>query len=211
MMMGLSGKIKKIRNDNKLTQEQFAEKMLVSRTAVSKWENGTCYPSIDSLKYMSEVFNISLDELMSNEEMLDIVKTEKYSNASKYNGLLFCILDMIRIIFVFLPLYSFKTNNFIYSVSLFKSNDLGVFLKFILMNMFIMFFILGIIELCLNRRKCNNVLNKISLLFDIVSIFIILFINQPYLVALMFFVFVVKVVMLLNVNKSVIKKDICEK
>ena len=91
MMMRLSEKIKKIRNDNKLTQEQFAEKMLVSRTAVSKWENGTCYPSIDSLKYMSEVFNISLDELMSNEEMLDIVKTEKYSNASKYNGLLFCL------------------------------------------------------------------------------------------------------------------------
>ena len=76
----LSKKIKQIRNDNKLTQEQFAEKMLVSRTAVSKWENGTCYPSIDSLKYMSEVFNISLDELMSNEEMLDIVKTEKYSD-----------------------------------------------------------------------------------------------------------------------------------
>ena len=70
-MMGLSEKIKKIRNDNKLTQEQFAEKMLVSRTAVSKWENGTCYPSIDSLKYMSDVFGVSLDELMSNDEMLD--------------------------------------------------------------------------------------------------------------------------------------------
>ena len=58
--MELCKKIKKIRNDNKLTQEQFAEKMLVSRTAVSKWENGTCYPSIDSLKYMSKTFNISL-------------------------------------------------------------------------------------------------------------------------------------------------------
>lgn len=211
MMMGLSEKIKKIRNDNKLTQEQFAEKMLVSRTAVSKWENGTCYPSIDSLKYMSEVFNVSIDELMSNDEMLDIVKIENYSNIFKYNGLLFCILDMIRIIFIFLPLYSFKTNDFIYSVSLFNSNDLSFLLKIILMNMFVMFLVLGIIELCLNRRKCNNVLNKISLLFDIVSIFIILFINQPYLVALMFFVFVVKVIMLLNVNKSVIKKDICEK
>ena len=93
--MGLSEKIKKIRNDNKLTQEQFAEKMLVSRTAVSKWENGTCYPSIDSLKYMSEEFNISLDELMSNEEMLDIVKIENYSISSKYNGLLFCLLDIV--------------------------------------------------------------------------------------------------------------------
>ena len=73
--MELGKKIKKIRNDNKLTQEQFAEKMLVSRTAVSKWENGTCYPSIDSLKYMSKIFNVSLDKLLSSEEILEIAKT----------------------------------------------------------------------------------------------------------------------------------------
>ena len=67
--MELSKKIKQIRNDNKLTQEQFAEKMLVSRTAVSKWENGTCYPSIDSLKYMSQIFNIDLKDLVEPYEM----------------------------------------------------------------------------------------------------------------------------------------------
>ena len=82
-MMRLSEKIKKIRNDNKFTQEQFAEKMLVSRTAVSKWENDTCYPSIDSLKYMSEVFNISLDELIDfideNKMIKFVAETSKYS------------------------------------------------------------------------------------------------------------------------------------
>ena len=83
--MELSKKIKQIRNDNKLTQEQFAEKMLVSRTAVSKWENGTCYPSIDSLKYMSQTFKISLDKLLSNEEILEIANNENKSNISKYN------------------------------------------------------------------------------------------------------------------------------
>mgnify|MGYP003291151309 CR=1 FL=1 len=98
--MELSKKIKQIRNDNKLTQEQFAEKMLVSRTAVSKWENGTCYPSIDSLKYMSQTFNVSLDKLLSSEEILEIAKTENQSNISKYNGLLFCLLDVVRIIFM---------------------------------------------------------------------------------------------------------------
>ena len=72
--MELCKKIRKIRNDNKLTQEQFAEKMLVSRTAVSKWENGTCYPSIDSLKYMSKIFNVSLDKLLSSEEILEIAE-----------------------------------------------------------------------------------------------------------------------------------------
>lgn len=46
--MEFCDKIKKIRTDNNLTQEQFAEKLYVSRTAVSKWESGKGYPSIDS-------------------------------------------------------------------------------------------------------------------------------------------------------------------
>ena len=51
--MEFCDKIKKIRTDNNLTQEQFAEKLYVSRTAVSKWESGKGYPSIDSLKSVS--------------------------------------------------------------------------------------------------------------------------------------------------------------
>ena len=207
MMMGLSGKIKKIRNDNKLTQEQFAEKMLVSRTAVSKWENGTCYPSIDSLRYMSQIFNISLDKLLSSEEILEIVKIENQSNISKYNNLLFCILDIVRIIFIFLPLYSYKTNDFVYSVSLFNSNDLGSTLKIIFMLIYIMFLILGIIELIFNYKGNNGLINKISLFLDMISIFILLFTKQPYVIALMFLTFIIKFVMLLNVNKSVIKNS----
>lgn len=209
--MELSKKIKQIRNDNKLTQEQFAEKMLVSRTAVSKWENGTCYPSIDSLKYMSQTFNISLDKLLSSEEIMELAKTENQSNISKYNGLLFCLLDIVRIIFIFLPLYSYKTNDFVYSVSLFNSNDLGSILKIIFMLIYIMFLILGIIELIFNYKGNNGLINKISLFLDVISIFILLFTKQPYVIALMFLIFIIKIVMLLNVNKSVIKNIKCER
>ena len=209
--MELSKKIKQIRNDNKLTQEQFAEKMLVSRTAVSKWENGTCYPSIDSLKYMSKIFNISLDKLLSSEEILEIAKIENQSNISKYNGLIFCLLDVIRIIFIFLPLYSYKTNDFIYSVSLFNSNDLGSILKIIFMLIFIMFLILGIIELVFNCKGNNILINKISLFLDMISIFILLFTKQPYVIALMFIIFIIKIIMLINVNKSVVKNSQCER
>ena len=206
----LNKKIKQIRNDNKLTQEQFAEKMLVSRTAVSKWENGTCYPSIDSLKYMSKIFNISLDKLLSSEEILEIAKMENKSNISKYNGLLFCLLDIVRIIFIFLPLYSYKTNDYIYSVSLFNSNDLGAILKIIFMVIFIMFLILGIIELIFNFKGNNKLLNKISIFLDVTSIFLLLFTKQPYVIALMFVIFIIKSIMLANVNKSVVKNYKCE-
>ena len=205
--MELCEKIRKIRNDNKLTQEQFAEKMLVSRMAVSKWENGTCYPSIDSLKYMSKIFNVSLDKLLSSEEILEIAKTENQSNISKYNGLLFCLLDIVRIIFIFLPLYSYKTNDFVYSVSLFNSNDLGATLKIIFMLIFIMFLVLGIIEFIFNFKGNNRLINKISMFLDVTSIFVLLFTKQPYVIALMFVIFIIKTIMLANVNKSVIKNS----
>jgi transcriptional regulator with XRE-family HTH domain len=205
--MELSEKVKKIRTDNKLTQEQFAERMLVSRTAVSKWENGTCYPSIDSLKYMSKIFNISLDKLLSSEEILEIAKIENQNNIYKYNGLLFCLLDIVRIIFIFLPLYSYKTNDFVYSVSLVNSNDLGITLKIIFMLNFIMFLVLGIIELIFNFKGNNSLIKKISLFLDVVSIFILLFTKQPYVIALMFVIFIIKIIMLIKVNKSVIKNS----
>ena len=209
--MELSKKIKQIRNENKLTQEQFAEKMLVSRTAVSKWENGTCYPSIDYLKYMSQTFKISLDKLLSNEEILEIAKIENQSNISKYNSLLFCLLDIIRIVFIFLPLYSYKTNDFIYSVSLFNSNDLNSTLKIIFMLIFIIFLALGIIELIFNYKGNNRFLNKISIFLDVISIFVLLFTKQPYVIALMFVIFIIKTIMLVNVNKSVVKNNKCER
>ncbi len=85
--MEFSEKIQELRNKNKLTQEQLAEKLYVSRTAVSKWESGKGYPSIDSLKYISKTFNISIDELLSIEEIIDIAKKENTYNLERTNKL----------------------------------------------------------------------------------------------------------------------------
>ena len=205
--MELSKKIKKIRNDNKLTQEQFAEKMLVSRTAVSKWENGTCYPSIDSLKYMSKLFNVSLDKLLSSEEILELADKENQDNISKYNNLLFSLLDFIRILFVFIPLYSYKTNDFISSVSLFNSNEVSLTLKIIFLGIFIIFSILGIIELLLSFKENNKLITKISLAIDSLVMLFIVFTKQPYVIALMFILFIIKIIMITDVNKSVRKNN----
>lgn len=74
--MTFGQKLKKLRSDNGLTQEQLAEMIFVSRTAVSKWETDKGYPSIDSLKLISNLFSISIDELISdadveNKKLLD--------------------------------------------------------------------------------------------------------------------------------------------
>lgn len=74
--MTFGQKLKKLRNENNLTQEQLADMIFVTRTAISKWETDNGYPSIDSLKAISNFFSISIDELISdadveNKKLLD--------------------------------------------------------------------------------------------------------------------------------------------
>ena len=62
--MALNEKIIKIRKENNLTQEEFAQRLFLTRQAVSKYERGLSYPSIDTLKLISKEFNISISELL---------------------------------------------------------------------------------------------------------------------------------------------------
>ncbi|WPK10680.1 helix-turn-helix transcriptional regulator [Lysinibacillus louembei] len=66
--MNLSGKIKKIRVENKLTQEQLAEKLQVSRSTISSWETGRSYPDLEMVIVICDCFNVSLDFLLREDE-----------------------------------------------------------------------------------------------------------------------------------------------
>ena len=63
-------KLQELRKARGLTQEELAEALYVSRAAVSKWESGRGYPGIDSLKAISKYFSITIDELLSGNELL---------------------------------------------------------------------------------------------------------------------------------------------
>jgi len=65
--MTVGEKITKLRKENNLTQEQFAELMKVSRQSVSKWELNTVYPDTEKLIRMSKLFSCSLDYLLKDE------------------------------------------------------------------------------------------------------------------------------------------------
>lgn len=71
--MTFGEKIKKLRADNNLTQEQLAEMLFVTRTAISKWETDKGLPGIDTMKLISTTFHISMDELVSD----DVVESKK--------------------------------------------------------------------------------------------------------------------------------------
>ena len=81
--MEFGEKLLELRNGKGMTQEELAEDLFVSRTAISKWESGRGYPSIDSLKEISKYFSVSIDELLSSETCNYCRKREqgKYSQS----------------------------------------------------------------------------------------------------------------------------------
>ena len=67
-------KLQELRKHRGLTQEELAEALYVSRTAISKWESGRGYPSIDSLKEISGYFGVSIDNLLSGDQLILIAE-----------------------------------------------------------------------------------------------------------------------------------------
>ena len=86
-------KLQELRKNRRMTQEELAEVLYVSRTAVSKWESGRGYPSIDSLKEISKFFSVSIDDLLSGEKLLSIAEKENKSNIRNICDLLFGVVD----------------------------------------------------------------------------------------------------------------------
>ncbi|EEI85311.1 DNA-binding helix-turn-helix protein [Anaerococcus lactolyticus ATCC 51172] len=83
--MKIGDKLKNARLHKKLTQEEVAEKLFVSRQSISNWENNKTYPDIGNVIALSDLYQISLDELLKGsdnfmkhlEESTDIVKSNK--------------------------------------------------------------------------------------------------------------------------------------
>lgn len=92
--MKFSEKLIKLRKENKLSQEQLASKLDVSRQAVSKWESGQTYPEMDKLLALCKLFKCSLDDLTNDE----ISKDEMSNNQNKKNGFINFIYEMLEFI-----------------------------------------------------------------------------------------------------------------
>ncbi len=94
----LGDNILKLRKDCKLSQEQLAEKVNVTRQTISNWELGETSPNPEQLKLLSKALNVSIDELLNND--IKHVLEEKVSNTEKLAGLIIKILKVMGIIFI---------------------------------------------------------------------------------------------------------------
>ena len=82
--MKLSEKIKKLRIKNKLTQEELASKLHVSRQTISKWEQEVTVPSLDTLKELASIFNVELIELIDDKSTTTYVEDKVRNKKQSY-------------------------------------------------------------------------------------------------------------------------------
>ncbi len=103
--MEFNEKLQELRKSRGLTQEELAESLFVSRTAISKWESGRGYPSIDSLKEISRFFSVTIDELICPEEILSAAEEEKQAFTGRTSSFISNTLDLLAALLLFLPVF----------------------------------------------------------------------------------------------------------
>lgn len=103
-MTKFSELIKKYREENNLTQQEFAEKLHVSRQAVSKWETGSSYPNYEILKDIALLLNTTVDNLLSKEEI--VKETINVKSKNKRNVMLILLTSLVALIAIIIGITS---------------------------------------------------------------------------------------------------------
>jgi len=112
--MTFGEKLKKLRTDSGLTQDELAEKIYVTRTAISKWETDKGYPSIDSLKQLSNLFEISIDELISDSD----IENKRLLDKAQSRRFYACAMVSLALATVSAILYYFLKIPYLYALSI---------------------------------------------------------------------------------------------
>lgn len=194
-------KLQQLRKQKNMTQEQLAQQLFVSRTAVSKWESGRGYPNLESLKSISKLFSVSIDELLSNDELMDLAQTENRSDINRVIALVFGVLDLITAGLIFLPLVGIREGDVIRAVALLEQGSGTGVLHGIYLAALILISVFGAFELFLEftdnergLRRCKSC--SIALYAGVILLFALS--RQPYLTAFLFLLFMVKVALLIK-------------
>ena len=203
--MEFNEKLRELRQNKGLTQEELAEALYVSRTAVSKWESGRGYPNIDSLKELSHFFSVSVDDLLSGDKLISIAEKENKSNIMRMCDFLIGIVDLFSLILVVLPLYPNEIDGFVYSVSLIDYTQTTDFSLAIYWAMFISLFVCGVMKTIImkaDNKKANEAMLVISIVLNIFVVLLLALARQAYVVAVAFLLLVVKGAIVLKRTKG---------
>ena len=111
--MELGNKIKYYRGEKEFSQEELAERVYVSRQTISNWENNKSYPDINSIVLLSEIFEISIDNLIKGdvEQMKEEINSEEIKKLNLYATMMAILMLVATILLMpmlkFIGLYGF--------------------------------------------------------------------------------------------------------
>ena len=202
--MEFNEKLQGLRKEKGLTQEELAEVLYVSRTAVSKWESGRGYPNIESLKDISKFFSVSIDDLLSGEKLLSIAEKENKSNIRGMCDLLYGIVDLLSFMLIALPLYPNTIDGFVYSVNLLNYKEISPVILRVYWIAFVLLFIIGVAEVVLTKskkEKANKSVTEISLVFNILLVVFLALTGEVYAVIVAFLLLLIKGIIFLKKAK----------
>lgn len=108
--MEIAKKIKEARINANLTQERVADELQVSRQTISNWENAKTYPDIISIIKLSDLYQISLDELLKGDDKM-IEHLDESTNVVSSNKKLICVAVINIILFFGLLIFNTVISN----------------------------------------------------------------------------------------------------
>lgn len=194
-------KLQELRKKRGLTQEELAEALYVSRTAISKWESGRGYPSIDSLKEVSNFFSVSIDDLLSTEAVLSIAEKENKSNMRNLCDLLFGMTDICSLLLIVLPLYPNSMDGYIYSVNLLDYTQGSDIVRVFCWAVFVILIVIGIVKILLSHcdiQKGQRGLTGCSICLSVFSVLFLAMTRHAYATMVIFLLLVIKTILLLR-------------
>ena len=192
--MEFNEKLQELRKSKSLTQEELAEALFVSRTAISKWEQGRGYPSIDSLKEISRFFSVSIDDLICSEEIISAAADEKKECVEKYISLICNTLDIFLALLLFLPVFGNGTDHPV-SVSLFAITGLSTWIKTMfaaLISLAVLNGICGVIINHFDKPVWNRHRLMTGMMLSVACAAVFILTRQPYAGIICLAVLVVK-------------------
>lgn len=199
--MEFNEKIQELRKRRGLTQEELAEALYVSRTAVSKWESGRGYPNIDSLKAIAKFFSVTVDELLAGEDLLSVACEDVKQKERQLRTLVFGLIDCATVLLLFLPCFGEKAGGSVRAVSLPMLTEIAGYQKTAFFAAVAAISIWGVLGLSL--QNCRHPLwknngNKISLILSALAIMLFISGMQPYAAGTLFAFLTVKASMLIK-------------
>lgn len=197
--MEFNEKLQELRRQKGLTQEELATALFVSRTAVSKWESGRGYPNIDSLKAIAKFFCVSVDELLSGEQVLTIARDDQKEKERNIRNLVFGLLDLSVALFLFLPFFGQRTDGGAEAVSLLQLSQISGYLKVGYFVIVIASVLWGVLALALQNYPLKWK-TPVSILITAAGTLLFIISRQPTGATLMLAFLAVKVLMIRKVS-----------